>query len=150
MDKFYKKTDAFFQTDNQDLQFILAKVRKLGEINKKVLAVIDPSISRFCQVANISGNKMIVLVKNSSAATQLRFLVPDVLKKLQQDAGLRHIKDIQIKMGVPDGRVEMGGSGVKKQVMSKETGEIVKGIADSLEDPKLREIMQRIAELGKG
>lgn len=148
MDKFYKKTDAFFITNNQDLQFIFAKVRKLGEINKKVLALIEPSIARFCQVANMSGSKMIILAMNSSAATQLRFQTPDILKRLQKDPLLKHIKEIQIKMGMPEGQAKADGGKQNKPTLTAETGQMMRELADSLEDPKLKEIMRKIADRG--
>jgi hypothetical protein len=150
MDESYKKSDEFFITGNQDLQFILAKVRKLREINKKVMGFIDPTVARFCQVANITGNRMVILVTNSSAATQLRFQTPDILKKIQKDPTLKHIREIQPKMGVPEANPANAQSGNgKKPQMSAASSEIMRELANSLSDQKLRDIMLKLAEHSK-
>ena len=150
MDNPTKKANSFLQTDNYDLQFIFAKIRKLNEINEKVLAILDPALKRHCQVANIVGNKLILLTTNSSIATQIRFQSPDLLNKLHKISSLSHIKEIQAKVGIPP-RLELRNLPKDKEPhqvarLSLETAELILEFAQSLDDPKLKEVMERIAK----
>lgn len=150
MDNPTKKANSFFLTDHQDLQFIFAKIRKLNEINEKILAILDPAIKKYCQVANVAGNKLVLLTANSSIATQVRFQAPDILSKLQKIAALSHIKEIQTKVGMPQ-RQELRNLPKDKELrkvaqLSQETADLILEFAQSLDDPKLREVMEKIAK----
>jgi len=142
----FKKPNAYFLGDNQDLQFVFAKVKKLAEINKKILELIDPAIRRSCQVANMAGNKLIIITANSSVATQLRYQIPDMLAKMRQDPALKHVNDIQTKVGTPQTRLSQPDNVIRQAAyLSSETAQQIKDMAKSLDDKKLREVMEKIA-----
>jgi len=140
-----KKINSLLTTDHRQLEFILQKVTQLNKLNQRVAAYLDPNLVNYCQVANQSNEQLIIVVANGSIATQLRFCIPDLLKKLQQDPLFKKIKNIQCKV-LPTLHQSLSQAVTPKMpLLSTETASLVQNIADSLEDPKLREIMQRIA-----
>lgn len=134
----FKKPDDF-------LQPIFAKVKMLEELNARVSTYLDDSLKRYCQVANLSQHRLILLVANGSTATQLRFLTPDLLRKFKTDPQLVHIQEIQIKVR-PLQSERRTMKKTHKPTISQQSAEIVREIAESIEDPKLREALLRIAK----
>lgn len=148
-DSFSKKADAFLQAENYDLGLVLAKIKELQILNEKIRAYLDPSLAPYCQVANRLGNRLILLVANGSIATQLRFQLPELVKKLKTDTDMRlqKIQDIQCKVhpGFSAPRLAKTRKRPDMALLSPETAKIVGELADSIEDPRLREIMKKIA-----
>lgn len=144
-----KKTASYLQTTDGNLQPILAKVQELDKLNQKILPFLEPNIVKYCQIANLIGNKLVIIVANGSVATQLRFQTTDLLRHFKQDPILKNILEIQCKVRPPESPV--GGRRTprtlpKMQSLSPETANMVSDMAESLEDPKLRDIMRRIAK----
>jgi hypothetical protein len=132
------------------LGLILAKVKELDELSKRVNQYLDDHIKYSCQVANRQQNKLIMLTTSSSVATQIHLRTGDLLKKFQQDPILKSITQIQCKVR-PQLSKKRGETGQKRtaQPPSQEAAAIMQTIADSLEDPKLRDALKRIAEAKK-
>lgn len=144
-----KKTNAFLQGNQKDLQFLFGKVKELEALNKKIATYLDPSFANYCQVGNVMGNKLIIIVANGSIATELRFKTNDLIRRFKEDPLLRRIQEIQCKVRPMQQLARFNEHRVtmrKMAPLSAETAEIIHHIAESLEDPKLRAIMKRIAE----
>lgn len=141
-----KKADIFLETDNRDLQFVFTKLKQLEILNQRVATYLDDNIAKYCQVANLAEKRLTLIVANGSIATQIRFQSLDLLKKFKQDAMLRHIQDIQCKVRPAQTATHTSYRKNKNMpALSQETAEIVSDIAESIEDPALREIMIKIA-----
>ena len=141
-----KKADVYMQTGNRDLQFIFAKIKHLEEVQKQLAQYLGPALTPFCQVANLANSRLTLIVANASVATQLRFQSNAIIQQLKRDPLLKNVTEIQCKVR---SLAVTPHAATKNQhtvsLLSEETADIVQGIADTLEDPKLREIMQRIA-----
>lgn len=141
-----KKADNFLETDNRDLQFVFTKLKQLELLNQKVVSYLDDNIAKYCQVANVAEKRLILIVANGSIATQIRFQSLDLLRKFKQDAMLRHIQDIQCKVRPAQAGPLTSYRKLKNMpALSNETAEIVRDIAETIEDSALREVMVRIA-----
>lgn len=142
-----KKAMHYFSSDDNDLQFVLARAKKLSHIATKVMAYLDPTIAPYCQIANLTGNKLIILTANASIATQIRFQTADLLPRLQADEepALKIIRSIHCKVQPDLLKARHSCKTASVQKLSSATAEIVDAIADTLEDPKLRAIMKKIA-----
>lgn len=140
----FKKADAIIETDCRDLRTVFAKVSILQEINHKISSYLDPKIVQYCQVANITGDKLILIAANGSVATQIRFQTMDLLKKCKQHSELQHIQQIECKVRPPEIRGNMLLSN-KAPLLSTQAACIIREMAETLEDPKLKEVMERIA-----
>ena len=146
---FTKSIATLLQPNHRDLQTVLSKVKAITHLNQLVAPMLEASLRPHCQVANLSKGILVMLAANSSVATQLRYQSPDLLKKLQGNPSLRHIREIQCKVRPPvTVTVERGKTSKKQEkaaLLSTETAETLLVMADTIEDPELRSIMQRIA-----
>ncbi|RDI44786.1 DciA family protein [Aquicella lusitana] len=144
-----KKANAYFDTSNHNLQSLLNKVKVLKALEEKIAVYLDPALRAFCQVANYSNRRLVILAANGSVATQLRFQAMDLLRKFKQDPALQEIQEIHCKV-LPSlsqpASPPAKQSAAKMPPLSTETASIVREIASSLDDPKLREVMERIAD----
>lgn len=147
-----KKAAAFLKSDSHELDMLFGKMSVLARLNEKVMPHIATALRPFCQVANTYDDRLILIAANGSIATQLRFQSMDLLSKLKQDPALAHLKEVVCKV-----RPESTSSRTNRhtrqprvmQPLSAETAAIVHDIAESIEDPDLRQIMQRIASRNK-
>lgn len=145
-----KKADAFLKSDHQELETLFSKMKALAALNEKIMPHIDPKLRGLCQVANTYEDRLILLAANGSIATQLRFQSIDLLSKLKQDKSLAHIKEIVCKVRPnPTNTRTTTRSKHQMEPLSPETAKMIHHIADCIEDPQLRQIMQRIASRKK-
>jgi hypothetical protein len=138
-------TDTTPKKANGFIPPIFAKAKMLAELNSKVLAYLDESLKNTCQVANLSANRLTLLVSSGSVATQLRFLIPDLLRHFKQDEHLKNISDIQCKVRPPQSSRRSRRKEPTVASLSTETANIVRSIAESIDDSKIREVLKRIA-----
>lgn len=143
-----KKATHFLQEENHDLQSLFAKVKLLEVLNQKVAACLDVNLVQYCQVANVVNQKLILVAANGSIATQIRFQNQDLLRKLKKDPLLKDIQAIECKVRPvttnPATRLPPNTDD-NKPFLSHATADIIHAMADAIEDPKIREIMLRIA-----
>lgn len=147
-----KKANTFLLTENRDLKFVFSKIRQLDQLNRHVAVHLDPPIRDYCQAANVIGGKLILIVANGSIATQIRYQTTDLIKKFALDPALHDIRDIHCKVRpAPTSTASRPVYRKSKRMepISSETSTIINDIAEGIEDPKLREIMQRIAKRTK-
>lgn len=148
-----KKANAYLKTDSRELKPVLAKIKELEELHRKVATFLEPHIAPYCQVANIIGRRLILVVANGSIATQLRFQTIDLVRRFREDPILKNINDIHCKVRPfePPGLNQRppARKNPNMQPMSHATADIMREIAASIEHPKLREIMEKIAKNSK-
>jgi hypothetical protein len=87
------------QTQDSALQRIFSKVQQLKQLNDVFMQALDPTLKKYCIVANVHVDKLVILTQNAAIATQLRFAVPDLLPKLQSHPLLKDIKTIECRVG---------------------------------------------------
>lgn len=143
-----KKANEFLTTDNNDMRSLFAKIRELTNLHARVSPHLPEELREYCQVANLIGGQLILITANGSVATQLRFQNVDLLRKMKQDPELAKIKSIHCKVhpGFSSSTSKKAAAKAKPiPPLTPQTADMVKQIARSLEDPKLKEVMERIA-----
>lgn len=138
-----KKASAFMHTQHQDLHFILSKVNLLQTLNDHVSLYLDAVLKKHCQVGNAIGARLILITTNGSTATQIRFLIPDLLQKFQLDPVLKRFKEVQCK--VRPFTPEKKAHSQPMRALSQENAEMMRATAHAIDDPILKEILMRIA-----
>lgn len=142
------KAGNHLQKGSHDIKHIFEKVRALNRIKRNIFTHFDPNIAKQCQVANLIGSKLVLLVNTASIATQLRYQARHLLEKFAKDPNLQQIKYIEYKVRLAQPlpivkKVEPPKR--KVEHLSESTSAIIHELADTIEDPKIREIMHRIA-----
>lgn len=149
-----KKANAFLSR-NRELPQVFAKIKQLDILNRLMADHLEPNMRQYCRVAHLTGGRLTLVVANGSVATQLRFQTNDLIRRFANVPALRQVKEIHCKVHPSIAQTARTASRptARQQrqmpLLSTETAEIVKYIADSLEDPRLRAIMQRIASKKK-
>ncbi|VVC76335.1 hypothetical protein AQUSIP_16460 [Aquicella siphonis] len=147
-DSSFRKADAFIGSQSRDLGSLFAKIRSLAALNQKISGYLAPEIAPYCQAANLTGGKLIFTVANGSIATRLRFMSADLLRQFSCDPGLKHIRLIECKVRLTSSSAapRPSAAGTRNMpLLARETAELVREMAESITDPKLRAIMERIA-----
>lgn len=147
-DSFTKKSHQYLKSSQNDLQMIFTKIKALEEINKRVLSYLSADMKKYCQVANFTSKGLIILAANGSVATQLRFQTGELLQKFKSDPILQKYPTIQCKVrpSSPLSTPSKTTSSRQAAKLSSETAGFIRDIANSLEDPKLKAALERIAE----
>lgn len=57
--------------------------------------ILDPSLAKNCQFANLDGSVVTVTVKNPAWATRLRYAIPDIIKNLRTQPEFAKVKTIR-------------------------------------------------------
>ena len=141
-----RKVSAFLPTDDPHLQFILTKIKTLDTLNRRMTAYLDSSIQPYCQVANMDRNRLTIIAANGSIATQLRFQIPDLLNQFKQDSLLQKIQTIHCKVLPSLTPLQPSSLPAKKLTsLSLKTAAIIREMAETIEDPTLRAVMEKIA-----
>ncbi len=147
----FKKADAILSTTTHDLDFVLSKVKRLAELQQHLSTYIDAKIWKYCQVGNLAENRLTLIVANGSIATQLRFQTAELLQRFSKDKSLKHIRMIECKVRPVQSQPSRMANTPDKHMpmLSPTVAEIIKDAAESLDDPALKEIMERIAKRSK-
>ncbi|CAL7960735.1 conserved hypothetical protein [Gammaproteobacteria bacterium] len=77
----------------------LAKLIKKNQDTRNLASVfqsmLDASLAKNCQFANLEGSVVNVTVKNAAWATRIRYAIPDMLKNLRTQPEFRMITSIR-------------------------------------------------------
>lgn len=138
---------SYLQSNQKDLQGLLTKCKKLIEVNQHFLALLEEPLKSHCVVANTDRQRIIVLAANGSIATHLRLKTPELLRKFAAYPLLERFKEIECKVRPQPNQLKKETT--KQPAIGPLKPEITKMIhemAESIEDPKLKEVMQRFGK----
>jgi len=95
---------------------------------------------------NISGYTLVLMVSSPAWKSKLRFQLPELEKQLQQKTG-NQLRQISVKI-VPKKQYEgnTGGKKNKRSSLSPSSQSIIKGLADSLDDSRLKSSLLRLSQ----
>lgn len=141
-----KKADFYLESENRNLQIILTHLRKIKKLNECLAEHLPVEIAHYCQITNLINQKLVLIAANASIATHIRFHSQDLIKKFAKIPELAMIQKIECKVRIISNYSKQPARVYQKMpLLSKKTAHFVREIAETIEDPKLREIMQRIA-----
>lgn len=80
------------------LQRLLRQAGLQETWTSELRAVLPETLASDCRVSDVRDTVVVVVCRNASAATKLRFLAPDVLDRLRVLAGFRHAREFQIRV----------------------------------------------------
>lgn len=148
-----KSISDLLMPNQRELQTILSKVKAIKSLNQIIIPMLPANLQKYCQIANLSQGVLTILTSNGSAAAELRYHLGDLLKMVRTVPTLKHIREIQSKVspssqpvGVERGKTTKRP--YKPSPLSQATADIMQAMAETIEDPKLRDIMLNIAQHG--
>lgn len=87
-------------SNNDALGSILTRIALLKQWNN-LLSICLPdekNLFQHCQIVRLEQGVLVMIADNAHWATRLRFLTPELIKKLQQYPDFQHIHSIQCKI----------------------------------------------------
>lgn len=123
---------------------IIRHGKRLRRFNNLLQTLLPAELKAHCQLANIKGNTAVIHVSSTVWATRIRYQIPFILNKLQDDDIGRQITDIEIRVHPGSARVKREKT-VRRASMSKEAALSVQRCAASVDDAKLRSALERLA-----
>lgn len=146
MNNHSKRVNDYLGSSSEALKKILTKVKFLTRINELFLNCLDPEIRPYCQLANLDQKRLVIVTSSNAIAARLRFQTANLLDQLKKNQTFTGITTIQYKI-VPDFKQQPERLVEKTSnlaPLSEDTVQILKEIADTIEDPLLQEKLKNM------
>ncbi len=140
-------TKHILNNDSKILEAITARLNELKQLNFLFQQHVEHLLATHCQVAGIDKNCLMVIVDNGHWTTQLRFQIPTILSQLRLNAQLKNLKGIICKTRPDYSTADSRQSKQSRKMarISQQTANIILSTAQTIDDAKLRGIMEKIA-----
>lgn len=147
-----KRPISILNDQPNELGAMLAKASLLAKLQAAFSRLLEASLAKNCQVANVTQTSLLVLVNNGTTATQLKFMTPELLQCFKNTPALSHLSELIVKVRPPIAPSQRLG---QKEIhrpclpLSPENAEHLKQTAEGIEDEKLKAALLRLAKNGK-
>ncbi|NIP25597.1 MAG: DUF721 domain-containing protein, partial [Gammaproteobacteria bacterium] len=123
---------------------LVTTARKLRRLNRYILSVLDQPLTDHCQVARFERDLLVLSTDSPVWASRLRYYIPTLLHELKQN-----IPDLQglktIKITIAPLSHEITQNIVSERKISDAAAGNINAMAESIENPALREALLRLA-----
>lgn len=144
-----KRPLTILNAEPGDLTYVLSKARTLTALQTAFSGLLEAPLAKHCQVANSDNATLTVLVNNGTTATQLRFLVPELLAQFRHHPSLQAFLTITIKVRPPLAPSQKRGAEPKGRSclpLSAESAQQLCDTAAGISDEKLKAALLRLAK----
>lgn len=122
---------------------IFRRAQMLNNLNQKIQPCLPAEFIGKVNVANYRQGSLILAVENAGIATQLRYIISDLLSTLRRDAKLYDLANIQFYIQPPE---EQRKKTQEKMGISSQAAQNIKDIANGLPDSPVKEALIRLSE----
>lgn len=143
-----KRVAGLLAGNHDTLQPLLARAKRLEQLNHALRSQLPPPLNQHCQVANIRGDTLVLHADSSAWALKLRYSVPVMLAQLQKQPALQNLRCIDIKVR-PTSIAAAPPEIPRRAHMSWDTANLLDSMADAIAHPKLQAALHRLARHGK-
>ena len=127
---------------------LVTQARQLGHLSDIIQAMLDPSLADHCHLAHFDGSRMVLVADSPAWATRLRFSVDTLVSQLKQYSNKFHgLSKIEVAV-----RPELPGQpqpDVVIRTISAEATQYIEESAQGIDDPELKQALQRLAQRQK-
>lgn len=128
------------------LNYYTEKAQRLGQLNLTLQAILGRMTSLECQVASFEGGQLTLVTPNSSCATMIRYLLPEVYKELLTHEEFKSLKQ-QIICKVMPMSINERPEQPKAQKLSAKTKELLTRTAEGITHMNLKASLLRLASV---
>jgi len=143
-----KRVAGLLAGSHDILQPLLARAKRLEQLNHVLRNQLPPPLNQHCQVANIRGDTLVLHADSSAWALKLRYSVPVMLAQLQKTPSLQNLRSIDIKVK-PTSVTAAPAEKPRRAHMSGDAASLLDSMADAITHPKLQAALHRLARHGK-
>lgn len=130
---------------NPQLQRIYSHAKTLQKLQTQLENHLPPALADNCQVAACADGVLTLYTKSPAWAAKLRFQTAELLRIFQNDTTLGTIDTIRVKARPPE-NTPGSVSEHRPQGLSAASAALLRQVAETTEDPDLRQTLLRLAE----
>lgn len=127
---------------NSQFGRLLERSRLHRSLQMRLESLLGAEIAAHYRVQNLREGTLILQADASSWAARLRFELPRLLERLRATPGLQQLRDIQIRVAVPD---QPRPKSSRRARLSEEAAAVLESAADATQDAQLRDALRRLA-----
>lgn len=127
------------------LQRITQRCHVLKQIDKILQQTIPSPLNEHCHIANLRHTTLVMHVDSSLWASQLRYLLPNLMEQWQQETNLPEIEKVEIKVRFihqPTRRY------THHPILSEQSESLLRDTAEQVSHPKLKSALLKLARHG--
>lgn len=128
----------------QEVKSLTQKSRQSDELQQLLCRLLPSMLADYCQVRSYERGVLTLGAATGAAATQLRFLAPQILPKLKKYKYFNDLEKISIRIQAASPVLHQHKTRALEPV-SQANRQLLKETADSLSDPQLAESLRRLA-----
>jgi hypothetical protein len=133
-------------TDGPRIAGLVERARELHAIATAVSTALPPALAAECGVANVRGQRLVVLVSSSTAAARLRLLAPSVLAAARSASGLA-LEQLTVKVAQVETVPTVDST--RSPPLSQTAAAHLSSAAAATADPEMRALLLRLASLAE-
>ncbi len=121
--------------------------RYLESVDQALQRLLGPSLAGHCRVANIARETLVLQTASATWGSRLRYLAPSILQQLSKQLGwnqVRHTK-VQVRPEAFPNREQPA----RRAHLSRKSADLLREVAESTEDPELRDAFLRLSQRGE-
>ena len=131
-----------------DVAELVTHARQLGHLSDIIQAMLEPSLADHCHLAHFDGSRMVIVADSPAWATRLRFSIDTLVSQLQQYSNKFH-RLSKIEVAVRPQLPDLPQVNVVERTISVEAAQYIEESAAGVEDPDLKQALQRLASRQK-
>jgi hypothetical protein len=129
------------------LRLLLNQAERLAHLQRLLESQLQPAAREHCHVASWRDGTLLLVVTDGHWATRLRYQQKRLMRQLQALEAFGNLQRILDKVQPPLVPAKRGGNMTE---LSTNAAEGIRGSAEGITDPKLREALERLASHAKG
>lgn len=140
-----QKTTLVLQS-SLPLQRLLARAKATDHLQQQLNQYLQPAAREHCRLASYQDGILTLIISNGHWATRLRYQQRRLLEQLQSLADFRDVTRIQFKVRPP----QQPDTPESRQIaISEQSGQTIQDSAQAIQNPALREALERLAQQAK-
>ena len=141
-------TSLLSTTQASGLRQLMQRCEQLRALQRQLHQCLDLNLMGHCRLVNLQGQSLILAVPSPAWATRMRYQLPTLLSCLQAQQGMRHIKEIQIRVH-PANDHETPRQAPRPVSLSAQSAMLIADCAEHINDAALSQALFRLARHGQ-
>lgn len=132
-------------TSNQKVKSLSSQALKTRDLRRAVCGLLPSMLADYCQVRSFENGTLTLNAATGAAATQLRFVVQQLLPKLKNLPAFNGLEKIVVRVQASENKEPR----VRRRIIppvSQHNCELIRDAAHSLEDTELAKSLLRLAD----
>ena len=130
---------------NQEVKQLTENARQIHELNLIFEQFVPNMLAQFCKIRHYMNGSLTLEASSGAAATQLRFLQPQLISKLKTQPKFSGLHTITVKVAGPKAQLDRHYKR-KAIAVSQQNQELIRDTASTINDDDLASSMRKLAD----